>query len=433
MTETDQDKKSDFMIEKIKERPINRKKLLRRTLITAAMAVIFGLIACLTFLLLEPVLSNWLYPPEEPDPIIFPEDQVEMSPEEMLSDTSKEEEPLVTDSVPLREQIQEELARFNFSNEQVLQLDKALTAYMAEMSKSLVTIWDASDQYESGTSISGILIADNGQEYMILADWTRLKDADRFIGALYNEQRVQLQLHQMDPHTGLAIFALSHVNLPIGIRDSLKVASLGFSSIRNILGTSVIALGKPMGINGSVAVGVIAGAGPVQEKVDANYDILLTDIPDSPQAEGFLFSLKGAVIGIITQIPEEDTNMLSAYGISDLRKLVEGMTNKWETPYLGICGSSVSTQAHEDLGVPYGAYVRETVMESPAMLEGIQPGDVIVAINDELITDYDRYTSVLITLKPGDTVNLTVMRQTLVDEEPTYQEMRFQITLEKVE
>ena len=49
-----------FMIEKIKERPVNKKKLLRRTLITASMAVIFGLVACFTFLVLEPVISNWL-------------------------------------------------------------------------------------------------------------------------------------------------------------------------------------------------------------------------------------------------------------------------------------------------------------------------------------------------------------------------------------
>ena len=48
MPESQQNNQSDFMIEKIKERPVNKKKLLRRTVITAAMAVIFGLIACFT-------------------------------------------------------------------------------------------------------------------------------------------------------------------------------------------------------------------------------------------------------------------------------------------------------------------------------------------------------------------------------------------------
>ena len=56
----------EFIKEKVKERPLNRKKLVKRTLLTASMAVIFGLIACLTFLVLEPVFSNLLYPEEEP-------------------------------------------------------------------------------------------------------------------------------------------------------------------------------------------------------------------------------------------------------------------------------------------------------------------------------------------------------------------------------
>ena len=75
MPESSQNNQSDFMIEKIKERPVNKKKLLRRTVITAAMAVIFGLIACFTFLILEPVISNFLYPEEEPQIVVFPEDQ----------------------------------------------------------------------------------------------------------------------------------------------------------------------------------------------------------------------------------------------------------------------------------------------------------------------------------------------------------------------
>ena len=78
MPEKEQNNQNDFMIERIKERPINRKKLLRRTILTAAMAVIFGLIACFTFLVLEPVISNWLYPEEEPQIVVLPEDLEEM-------------------------------------------------------------------------------------------------------------------------------------------------------------------------------------------------------------------------------------------------------------------------------------------------------------------------------------------------------------------
>lgn len=76
----------EFLQEKIKERPINKKKLLKRTIITASMAVLFGLLACLSFLLLEPVLNNWLYPEEEPEVVTFPQEQNEMLPEDMLTE-----------------------------------------------------------------------------------------------------------------------------------------------------------------------------------------------------------------------------------------------------------------------------------------------------------------------------------------------------------
>ena len=68
---------TDFMKETIKQRPINRRKLVRRTLLTAAMAVVFGMVACFTFLLLEPVISNRLYPEEEPQTVVLVEETEE--------------------------------------------------------------------------------------------------------------------------------------------------------------------------------------------------------------------------------------------------------------------------------------------------------------------------------------------------------------------
>ena len=84
--ESSQTSDFEFLQEKIKERPINKKKLLQRTVITASLALLFGLVACLTFLLLEPVLNNWLYPEEEPQIVTFPQEKNEMLPEDMLTE-----------------------------------------------------------------------------------------------------------------------------------------------------------------------------------------------------------------------------------------------------------------------------------------------------------------------------------------------------------
>ena len=116
-----------FMIEKIKERPVNKKKLLRRTLITASMAVIFGLVACFTFLVLEPVISNWLYPEEEPQVVVFPEDQDEMSPEQMLAENMQQEnQSSQSSSAPSEVMEQEQIRRVihNIISNSVKYLDK---------------------------------------------------------------------------------------------------------------------------------------------------------------------------------------------------------------------------------------------------------------------------------------------------------------------
>ena len=84
---------SDFLRETIKQKPVNKKKLLRRTLLTVAMAVVFGLVACFTFLVLEPVISNRLYPEEEAEEVRFPEETAteEMRPEDMLVEEEQED------------------------------------------------------------------------------------------------------------------------------------------------------------------------------------------------------------------------------------------------------------------------------------------------------------------------------------------------------
>lgn len=108
---------TEFMREKIKQKPVNKKKLLRRTVITAVMAVVFGLVACLTFLILEPVISNRLYPEEEPKEVAFPEETAteEMKPEDMLVKEEDEEVPEPVDlETVVDEQIEELLSQVEF-------------------------------------------------------------------------------------------------------------------------------------------------------------------------------------------------------------------------------------------------------------------------------------------------------------------------------
>ena len=118
-------------------------------------------------------------------------------------------------------------------------------------------------------------------------------------------------------------------------------------------------------------------------------------------------------------------NLIAAYGISELKQIVSKMGNGIEPGYLGILGTDVTEEANRELGVPYGAYIREIYMDSPAMLAGIQRGDVIVEVNGEMISRFADYTNTILKLQTGSTVSVKVRRQ--VQNE--YREMSFNVTI----
>lgn len=430
----EQNQDSDFMIEKIKERPVNKRKLLRRTLTTASMAVIFGLIACLTFLILEPVISNWLYPEEAPRPVELPEETEEISPEDMLVQDVPEETPENTEITLEEEQIQEILSGIEWNEEDYRALYSSLSEYVGELSRSIVTVTGAvsnvdwfNESYESEGAASGFIFYDNGKELLILVDRTNIAKADTLSATFYDGTEVTATVKQYDSNTNLAVVAVDLSSVEDSLRQTLLIAPLGTSSTKNLPGTPVVALGSPMGIPGSVCYGMITASDSLLYMADANYNLLYTDIFGSQSSSGVIFDLQGRVLGIITngKAASDMHNMVGAYGISELKRIISKMGNGTEPGYLGIIGTDVTAEANEELGVPYGAYIREIYMDSPAMLAGIQRGDVIVEINGEEISRFSDYTNMLLEQRVGATLSVKVMRQ--VQNE--YREMSFDVTV----
>ena len=439
MTEKEQNNQNDFLIEKIKERPINRKKLLRRTIITASMAVIFGLIACITFLVLEPVINNWLYPEEEPQIVVFPEDREEMSPEDMLAENLPTESPQPTpeeaDVILKEEQIEEILSGVILDKDNYRELYIAMSDYVSQMNRCMVTItavtsnidWFNNVQ-ESRNQASGVIIANNGKELLVLADASSLRQAEKLILTFSNEVQAEAQIKQQDKYTNLAVLSVVLSELPAEmIEEDISLAILGKSNTKNLLGTPVIAMGSPMGTSNSIGYGMITSESTQVYAPDRNYRLLMTDIYGSQNAGGVLFNLQGEVIGMITsgKTGSDMKNQISAYGITELKKVIEKMSNGSSVAYMGISGLDVTKEANESQGVPYGAFVKEIAMDSPAMLTGIQRGDVITEMDGKKVTLFSDYSTILMQLDPGQTVELTVMRQS----QNEYKEMKFSVEL----
>lgn len=436
---------SEFMIEKIKERPVNKKKLIRRTVTTAAMAVIFGMIACVTFLILEPVISNWLYPEEEPAPVVFPEDQEEMAPEDMLSENipAENENGDEEGTISLeQEQIREILSGLVLDKENYKQIYNALSVYVSELNHSMVTVTGVSSNLdwfnnveESKNQASGVIIADNGKELLVLVDYTPLRKADSltlsftYLDGTSSSYQASAELKAMDVTTNLAVLSVNLSDLPDELlgEGGIAIAPLGSSNVRNIVGTPVIALGSPMGSSGSLGYGMITASTVQNNQADTNYKLLQTDIYGSPNAGGVLFNLQGQVLGIITnqKTNADMKNTVTAFGVSELKKTIEKLSNGEKIAYLGISGIDVTDEAYEELGVPYGAFVREVEMNSPSMQAGIQQGDVIVSFGERSVRNYSDYITALMQTEADSSVELTVMRAA----QGEYKEMKIRVTL----
>ncbi|MDO4189374.1 MAG: PDZ domain-containing protein, partial [Lachnospiraceae bacterium] len=92
-----------------------------------------------------------------------------------------------------------------------------------------------------------------------------------------------------------------------------------------------------------------------------------------------------------------------------LRK-IEKLSNGQDTAYLGIIGTDVTEKAMNEQGVPEGAYVKQVVVDSPAMKSGIQNGDVIIQLGTTNIRSFRDYRVAMGKCQPGDTTMVTVKR-----------------------
>lgn len=419
----------EFMREKIKQKPVNKKKLLRRTVITAVMAVVFGLVACVTFLILEPVISNRLYPEEGPKEIEFPEESVaeEMKPEDMLvneEDMEEAMEAVETELVDeqIEEQLEEILSQVEFHLEDYQTLYDEMRALTVEKGRAIVTVAGVTSDvdwfnniYENVASASGVIIANNDKAILILVSAGSLNGADSIEVTFCDQTQVEAELVQKDENTGLAILSVPLSLIGEDTLEAVAIAELGSSNSANLLGTPVIALGSPLGTGGSISYGMVTSTGTIIDLPDASYKRITTDIYGSRNATGVLINLNGMVIGIIDNVNtgNDMSNLLTAYGVTELKRTIEQMSNDKERAYLGVHGADVPKEAIEDtqIDTPAGTYIREIEIDSPAMEAGIQSGDVVTRVGNEEITTYNELLGILQSSQPGDVLTVTLVRQ----------------------
>ena len=394
-----------FMREEIKARPIDKRKLLRNSVFTVVAAIVFGLIATVTFVVLVPWLEERMSAknPVEEEPVsslvFFPEEtpDEEMNPEDMIIEEQKEEIDLSQYSMIGEEEIRDIVSSVSsFSLADYENVYESLFEIANEAYKFMVTVTainsdtDWFNELYEGTSLPGVIVADNGTYSYILTYGASLQRAKTIMVKLCNGVQIQAEFRKADADTDLVVLELADENIDEATKEAISVAHLGSSFSSSLVGTPTIAIGSPMGTYGSINYGVITSNTERINVYDNFYKKLTTDIYGSSSASGVLINSKGEVEGIVTgRFSMSDTaNMISAIGITELKKTIEDLINDRKIGYLGIKGSDVPGIAKEQLKAPDGVYVMSVDMNSPAMYAGIQSGDIITAVGDTELTSF---------------------------------------------
>lgn len=435
----------EFLQERIKERPINKKKLLQRTIITASLALLFGLVACLTFLLLEPVLNNWLYPEEEPMVVTFPQEQDEMRPEDMLTEdeTTQEEaesEEIQTSSgnVALVDTPQNSVVPETSQEEDLLtgyeNLYQSIRELYLEVATSMVTVTGVksdvdwfNNPYESEGTIAGVVIANNNRELLILTKRSPLKGAESIHVTFFNGTTAEGSIKKYDVNTDLAVIAVELKYLSSNVLKDVSVAKLASSNDVRLQGTPVMAVGNILGYKDSVSYGMITSMGNVVTLAENQYKLITTDIYGSRNPTGILVNMEGRVLGILdnTHNNEDTANLVSAIGITELKGMITKLSNGADVLYAGLYVQDISSDARLDLGLPKGAYISDIDMNSPAMKKGIQKGDIMIRVGDKEINTAADYMNAIRGYSANQEISITVLRSA----QDEYEEMEFVVEL----
>ena len=452
-----------YIQEKIKDRPINKRKLLKKMLVTVGGAVLFGLVACFTFIFLGPVINNLLSSGEEVvvQQINIPEipyddelgdiavsdvlyDDTTTFEETPIQDMSFDDEEMAmyaddVQSASVNESYELAAASVIVENEYEIKLEDYQTIHrmMYQMSqtvgKSIATITsvtDVNELYEGSYNVegktSGIIVGNNGYEILIFADSRNIADDGAIWITFCDNNIYEGSLKKKDEQTGFAIYAV-----PINIMDettlnSYTICTIGTSSSLIFMGSSVMAVGDPLNNGKSICYGMVTSMDSRVYMEDEAYQLVTTDMFGSTEGYGFLFNTRGQAVGIITHDNHEESmeNLIYAYGISSLRPLMESMANGVKRAGLGIVVTDVTPEAQKGMGIPAGAYISKVSKDSPAMNVGLQPGDIIVSMDDTAIQNVTEYGNYLKTKEPDDSIMLSIMRF-VADE---YIETEIQIT-----
>ena len=269
-------------------------------------------------------------------------------------------------------------------------------------------------EIEQGSG-SGFIISADGY---ILTNNHVVEGAEQVIVRLLDRREFKAKVIGTDPNTDVAVVKIDAKGLPpmaLGNSDDARV------------GEWVLAIGNPLGegLTFTVTSGIVSAKGRALQGLPGRgqgsiQDFIQTDAAINPgNSGGPLVSVRGEVIGINSAIASE-TGFYSGYGFAipiNLARTVMNQLIETGTVHRAALGVSIDNVTLNDaayVGLPEirGVVVKDIPSDdSPAKAAGIQPGDVIIAVDGKPVERVGQLQQVIGFRKPGDVVKVEVARK----------------------
>ncbi|HWT36554.1 MAG TPA: Do family serine endopeptidase [Paraburkholderia sp.] len=254
---------------------------------------------------------------------------------------------------------------------------------------------------------SGVIVSPEGY---ILTNQHVVDGADQIEVALADGRTATAKVIGSDPETDLAVLKINMTNLPtitLGRSDQARV------------GDVVLAIGNPFGVGQTVTMGIISALGRNHLGINTFENFIQTDAPINPgNSGGALVDVSGNLLGINTAIYSRSGGSLGigfAIPVSTARSVLESIitTGTVTRGWIGVEPQDVTPEIAESFGLEQksGAIVAGVLKGGPADKAGIKPGDILVSVNGQDITDTTRLLNVIAQIKPGTDAKVHLVRK----------------------